>query len=98
MKFMKRGGAKESPLNLSLGSSRIGSENSMRRRSHRMTDTGGWDPTWSPDGRRVLFASDLGGSAQLWVVGVDGSGLHQVSNLPAIRGRRDWSPDGSYIV
>jgi Tol biopolymer transport system component len=24
--------------------------------------------------------------------------MHRVSNLPAIRGRSDWSPDGTFIV
>lgn len=51
----------------------------------------GWDPTWSPTGKQILFASDMGGSVQLYVVNLNGKGLHQVSNLPAIRGRSDWS-------
>ena len=58
----------------------------------------GWDPTWSPDGKQILFASDRNGPVQLFVVRADGKNLHQVSNLPAIRGRSDWSPDGQYIV
>ena len=51
----------------------------------------GWDPTWSPDGTQILFASDRAGSNQLHIVNVDGTGLHQISDLPAIRGRSDWS-------
>ena len=51
----------------------------------------GWDPTWSPDGTRLLFASERSGQNQLWVVNLDGSGLRKVSDLPAIRGRSDWS-------
>ncbi len=58
----------------------------------------GWDPTWSPDGKQILFASDRNGPIQLFVMRNDGKNLHQVSNLPAIRGRSDWSPDGKYIV
>jgi TolB protein len=58
----------------------------------------GWDPTWSPDGKQILFASDRNGPVQLFVMRNDGKNLHQVSNLPAIRGRSDWSPDGQYIV
>jgi TolB protein len=58
----------------------------------------GWDPTWSPDGEYVLFASDMDGVTQLFRVGINGKELHKVSNLPAIRGRSDWSPDGQYIV
>ena len=58
----------------------------------------GWDPTWSPDGKQILFASDQNGPVQLFVVRQDGKNLHQISNLPAMRGRSDWSPDRQYIV
>jgi TolB protein len=58
----------------------------------------GWDPTWSPDGKYILFASDMDGAIQLYRVGVNGKDLHRVSNLPAITGRSDWSPDGQFIV
>ncbi len=58
----------------------------------------GWDPTWSPDGKYILFASDRDGTVQLFAIQVDGDDLHKISSLPAIRGRSDWSPDGKYIV
>jgi TolB protein len=58
----------------------------------------GWDPTWSPDGKYILFASDMDGSTQLYTIRADGKQLHKISNLPSIRGRSDWSPDGQYIV
>lgn len=58
----------------------------------------GWDPTWSPDGKRILFASDRDGSVQLFTVNLQGRQLFRVTNLPAIRGRSDWSPDGQFIV
>ena len=58
----------------------------------------GWDPTWSPNGKQILFASNPKGPVQLFTVNLDGSGLKQITNLPAIRGRSDWSPDGSFIV
>lgn len=52
------------------------------------------DPTWSPDGKQILFASVINGRSQLFLINVDGTGLQQVSNLPALRGRSDWSPQG----
>jgi TolB protein len=58
----------------------------------------GWDPTWSPDGQQILFASGTRGAAQLFFVNRNGGSLRQVSNLPAIRGRSDWSADGQFIV
>lgn len=58
----------------------------------------GWDPTWSPDGKFILFASDRDGAAQLFTVSLRGNAINRISNLPAIRGRSDWSPDGQFIV
>jgi TolB protein len=58
----------------------------------------GWDPTWSPDGKYVLFASDMDGTVQLYTIRTDGKQLKKISSLPAIRGRSDWSPDGQSIV
>jgi Tol biopolymer transport system component len=61
---------------------------------HQLIPGTGWDPTWSPDGSQVLFASDRDGSIQLYRVSLDGSGLQRISSLPAIRGRSDWSSQG----
>jgi TolB protein len=58
----------------------------------------GWDPTWSPDGEQILFASGREGNVQLFIVDRNGRDSQQVTNLPAIRGRSDWSPDGKSIV
>ncbi len=58
----------------------------------------GWDPTWSPDGKLILFASDRDGGVQLFTVSLKGSAIKRITNLPSIRGRSDWSPDGSLIV
>ncbi len=53
-----------------------------------------WDPTWSPDGQRLLFASDLTGSVQLYTVALDGSDLRQVTEQTGLRGRSDWAAPG----
>jgi TolB protein len=58
----------------------------------------GWDPTWSPDGKQILFASDMEGGTQLFVANRNGKEPHRVTDLPAIRGRSDWSPDGQSVV
>jgi TolB protein len=58
----------------------------------------GWDPVWSPDGRRILLASDREGGVQLYTIGLDGSDLQRVTSLLFLRGRSDWSLDGSAIA
>jgi TolB protein len=66
--------------------------------ARRVFGGSGWDPTWSPDGKQILFASDRSGSYQLWIGKLDGSGLTQVSHLPALRGRSDWSPQNQIVT
>lgn len=58
----------------------------------------GWDPTWSPDGRSLLFATNSNGKSQLAAIHLDGSGLRLITDLPDLRGRSDWSADGLHIV
>lgn len=58
----------------------------------------GWDPTWSPDGKQILYAFGPEKNVQLFVVNRNGRDAHQLTNLPAIRGRSDWSADGQSIV
>jgi len=65
---------------------------------HLVPKAMGWDPTWSPDGKYILFASDMNGTNQLYTIRTDGEQLKKISNLPAIRGRSDWSADGQFIV
>jgi TolB protein len=65
----------------------------------KISRVSGWDPTWSPDGEDILFASDMeDGIIKLFRIGRNGKQLHRVGSLPAIRGRSDWSPDGQFIV
>ncbi len=57
----------------------------------QVADIRAWDPTWSPDGSALLFASQVGNLSQLFIINVDGTDLHQVGNFPDLRGRSDWS-------
>jgi Tol biopolymer transport system component len=64
----------------------------------RVVYSDGWDPTWSPDGNRILFSTTIQGKPQLASINVDGSDFRQITDLPDLRGRSDWSADGTYII
>jgi Tol biopolymer transport system component len=51
----------------------------------------GWDPTWSPDGSRILFAGSSSGRIHLFIMNRDGSDVRLVTDKIGIRGRNDWS-------
>ena len=55
-------------------------------------------PRWSPDGRSIAFDSQAeNGHVDIWTIGVDGSGLRQVTHDPADDIVPSWSRDGRFI-
>jgi eukaryotic-like serine/threonine-protein kinase len=54
---------------------------------------------FSPDGRRVAFVSDRGGTSEIWLADRDGSNAIQLTSMdaPSIDSPR-WSPDGQTIA
>jgi Tol biopolymer transport system component len=55
------------------------------------------DPTWSPDGRAILFTHAVSNASNVYVVGADGRGLRRLTS----DGRSwamGWSPDGRKIL
>jgi eukaryotic-like serine/threonine-protein kinase len=56
------------------------------------------DPTLSPDGRFLAYASDRAGNFDIWVQPVAGGDPVQVTRDPEADTQPAWSPDGSTIV
>jgi hypothetical protein len=52
------------------------------------------DPTWSPDGKQVLFALGKGENNKLYIVDLDGRDPKLVNDSIDTRGRSDWSVNG----
>ncbi|UCH35579.1 MAG: PD40 domain-containing protein [Armatimonadota bacterium] len=58
-----------------------------------------FDPTWSPDGRRIAFCSDRDGSLDIFVANADGSEAVNITNSPGVpESDPAWSPDGAQIA
>jgi TolB protein len=65
---------------------------------HRLPHTdGGEYPSWSPDGKRIAFNSNLSGDHVMYIVDVDGSRVVDLSRVGE-GWQVDWSPDGRSIL
>ncbi|MGA2264062.1 MAG: winged helix-turn-helix domain-containing protein, partial [Acidobacteriota bacterium] len=64
--------------------------------SSTLSDNG---PDYSPDSRKIVFASDRSGDFGIWVCDQDGRNPVQLINRgPYLTGTPRWSPDGRWIA
>ena len=57
-----------------------------------------YNPTWSRDGKWIVFTSEREGSADLYRVKPDGTGLERLTDHPGYDDQAAFSPDGKQIV
>ncbi len=55
-------------------------------------------PSWSPDGKRIAFASNASGNWDIYVVGIDGTDQRRLTISPSEDVLPEWSADGSRIA
>jgi WD40 repeat protein len=56
------------------------------------------NPAYSPDGRKIVFASDRSGVGNIWICDSDGANPVQVTSFERPSGTPRWSPDSRTIV
>jgi TolB protein len=71
------------------------------RKATRITDSPAIDtsPSYSPDGTKIVFNSDRGGTQQLYTMNADGSDIKRISGFSSGNyGTPVWSPRGDLIA
>ncbi len=56
------------------------------------------DTAWSPDGKTIVFVSNITGRNNLWVVAADGGWPTQLTVSDQRQSNPAWSPDGRWIA
>jgi Tol biopolymer transport system component len=52
-----------------------------------------FEPDWSPDGSRIVFAMFVDGQEDLYTANADGSNVTQITDTPEFENGPDWGPD-----
>jgi Tol biopolymer transport system component len=76
-------------------------DGSRLRRLFTPANQGSYDPDWSPDGSRLVFAAPANqlGIDQIFTVRADGTRLRRLTDPEGLGGTSPvWSPDGRYIA
>ena len=55
-------------------------------------------PSWSPDGKKIVFVSERDGNPEVYVVNADGSGLRNLTRHPGYDSDPAWSPEGRKVA
>lgn len=63
-----------------------------------LLDSGVSGVDWSPDGATIAFSYNPGSNRDIYLIDIDGSNLHRLSNTPGLAATPSWSPDGTMVA
>ena len=78
----------------------LSSSTEEKKPSIMLLATGGTSPTWSPDGKKIIFEScgEGGGNCDILVMDADGTNRRKLTKSLCMDMHPNWSPDGEKIA
>jgi Tol biopolymer transport system component len=71
----------------------------LRQLTHVADDAAAALPSWSPDGTKIVYESNVSGNYEIWVMDADGGHKTRITREPHFEHLTpSWSPDGTQIV
>jgi Tol biopolymer transport system component len=58
----------------------------------------GLSPSWSPDDKQIVYASNRDGKFQIYAMSSDGTNIRRLTNNRAEESSPAWAPDGAAII
>jgi TolB protein len=81
--------------NTDIFMSEMGGTSLRRLTTHRAIEV---SPSWSPDGKRMVFMSDRSGTPQLYILDVESGQERRITYKGEYNASPAWSPTGEWIV
>lgn len=73
----------------------LAAQSPVRITTHEAEDR---SPSWSPDSKRLVFASDREGDYEIFSIGTDGNSVERLTENPGPDQSPTWSPSGARVA
>jgi Tol biopolymer transport system component len=64
----------------------------------QLTSSNDWEPSWSPNGKYIVFASQRDGNPEIYMMNADGTNQRRLTHSDDNDWQAAWSPDSTHLA